>query len=77
MNDPIPIDTYEKLEREVLDLPLRDRLLLASLLLESLDNGAANIEADENEELTLKTMINKLNLNNNNNNNMEDRKSVV
>ena len=63
MNDPIPIDTYEKLEREVLDLPLRDRLLLASLLLESLDNGAANIEADENEELTLKTMINKLNLN--------------
>lgn len=58
MNDPIPIDTYEKLEREVLDLPLRDRLLLASLLLESLDNGAANIEADENEELTLKTISN-------------------
>jgi hypothetical protein len=54
----IPIDTYEKLEREALDLPLRDRLLLASLLLEILDNGAANIEADENKELTLKTINN-------------------
>ena len=45
---PIPIDPYEKLEREALNLPLRDRLLLVSLLLESLDDGEAT---DENKAL--------------------------